>query len=144
MLFYLQTACVVITIIHTWIQPYQNELLNAFDGVLLMLIVLIVNIDIFPLLRNVTTEIALIIIILPLILLITIIIKNALYSLLKKWHYCKYDPLIDYITDEDEVVADHDMVIRYVQELHLDSLCIAIMSSCRNAHHIHKLDEVPI
>ena len=33
MLFYLQTACVVIVMIHMWIQPYQNEVLNAFDAI---------------------------------------------------------------------------------------------------------------
>ena len=38
MLFYLQTACVAITMIHMWIQPYQNEFLNAFDGVIIIIV----------------------------------------------------------------------------------------------------------
>ena len=39
MLFYLQTACVVITMIHMWIQPYQSDFLNTFDGIMLLCIV---------------------------------------------------------------------------------------------------------
>ena len=37
--FYLQTACVVIATIHIWIQPYQSNLLNGLDGVMLLLMV---------------------------------------------------------------------------------------------------------
>ena len=76
MLAYLQTACVIMAMIHMWFQPYQNEFLNALDGVILLLITLEVNLSIFPFLKTVTTEIALIIVIIPLISFSTIIIKN--------------------------------------------------------------------
>ena len=36
MLFYLQTACVIIVMTHMWFQPYCNEFLNASDGVMLL------------------------------------------------------------------------------------------------------------
>ena len=45
LLFYLQTTFIVIAVIHIWIQPYQSELLNALDGVILLLMVLVVNIN---------------------------------------------------------------------------------------------------
>ena len=78
MLAYLQTACVIMAMIHMWFQPYQNEFLNALDGVILLLITLEVNLNIFPFLKTVTTEIALIIVIIPLILFSVIIIKTIL------------------------------------------------------------------
>ena len=82
MLAYLQTACVIMAMIHMWFQPYQNELLNGLDGVILLLIILEVNLNIFPFLKNVITEIAIIIVIIPLILFSAITIKNAIHSCL--------------------------------------------------------------
>jgi len=69
MLFYLQTACVVIAMIHIWVQPYKDETLNALDGLILLAMVLVVNINIFPFLHSAATEISLILVILPLFLL---------------------------------------------------------------------------
>ena len=86
MLFYLQTACIVIAIIHIWIQPYQKEFLNALDGVMLLLIVLEVNINTFPFLKNVTIEIVVIIVVLPLILFSTVAIKKLSRFCLRKHH----------------------------------------------------------
>ena len=111
MLFYLQTACVVIAMTHMWFQPYHNKSLNALDGVLLLLIILKANIHTVPFLKNVTTEIALILVIIPLILLSTIAIKNMFSVCLKKWCYHHHDP-IDDDDDYDERLAD--LLIRYV------------------------------
>ena len=118
MLFYLQTACVAIAIIHIWIQPYQNEFLNAFDGVMLLLIVLEININTFPFLKNATTEISLIIVVIPLILLSMVIMKKLFHFWLMKWHHRHYDPFNDPIDDE----RVSDVVIRYA--IHL--LCIQL------------------
>ena len=109
MLFYLQTACVVIAMIHMWFRPYHNELLNALDGVLLLLIILEASIDTVPFLKNVTTEISLILVIIPLISFSTIAIKNMFSVCLKKWYYHNYDPIDD---NYDERVAN--ILIRYV------------------------------
>ena len=78
MLFYLQTACVVIAMVHMWIQPYQDESLNALDGLILQVMMLLVNINTFPFLHTVTTEISLILAILPLFLFATVIIKKMI------------------------------------------------------------------
>ena len=110
MLFYLQTTCVIIAIVHIWIQPYQNEFLNALDGVMLLLVVLGVNINTFTFLKDATTEICLIIVMVPLILFSMIIIKKLFYFCLMKWHHCHYDPVNDSIDDE----RVSDVVIRYV------------------------------
>ena len=84
MLFHLQTACVIIALIHMWFQPYHNELLNALDGVMLLVMVLIVNINTFSFLHNVTTELSLILVILPLLLFCTIAVKKVVHSCFKK------------------------------------------------------------
>ena len=111
MLFYLQTACVVIAMTHMWFQPYRNELLNALDGVLLLLIILEANIYSVPFLKNVTTEISLILVIIPLILFSIIAIKNMFSVCLKKWCHSHHVP-IDDDDDYDERLAD--LLIRYV------------------------------
>ena len=67
MLFYLQTACVVMSMIHMCFQPYQNEVLNVLDGVMLLLIVMEVNVNISTFLSNVVVEIVLTVVVLPLI-----------------------------------------------------------------------------
>ena len=115
MLFYLQTACVVIAMIHMWIQPYQNEFLNAFDGVILLCIVLEVNINTFPFLKSLTTEVSIMTILFPLSLLSFIAIKKVIHFCLMKWHHRHYDPINGFVDDK----RDSDVVIRYVCGLEL-------------------------
>ena len=45
----LQTACIIIVIIHIWIQPYKDSFLNALDGVILLTLTLVVSINSFSL-----------------------------------------------------------------------------------------------
>ena len=101
MLFYLQTVCVIIAMIHMWFQPYQRMFLNALDGVMLLLILFEVNINTFPFLKNVTIEIVVIMVILPLLLISTVAIKNVSRVCLRKYRYRHYDS----INDDDKVVA---------------------------------------
>ena len=108
MLFYLQTACVVAAMIHMWFQPYQSELLNALDGVTLLVMVLLVNINTFTSLHNGITEISLILVILPLLLFCTISIKNIVHTCVEKkhrmWssgsHTCRYRQI--------DIAGDHN------------------------------------
>ena len=108
-LFYLQTACVVIAMIHMWVQPYQNEFLNAFDGVMLLCIVLEVNINTFPLLKSLTTEVSIVIVLFPLSFLSFIAIKKVFNFCMIKWHHRHYDPINGLVDDK----RDSDVVIRY-------------------------------
>ena len=134
MLFYLQTACVIIAMIHMWFQPYQRMFLNALDGVMLLLILFEVNINTFPFLKNVTIEIVVIMVILPLLLISTVAIKNVSHVCLRRYRYRHYDP----INDDDKVA---NMVVRYVATMYIN-YC-KIMSSCRNVNQINELDEPP-
>ena len=110
MLFYLQTVCVAIVMVHMWIQPYQNEFSNAFDGVMLLCIVLEVNINIFPFLKYMTTEVSIVIVMFPLILLSMVIIKKVFHFCMMKWCYYHYTSLHDFVDDE----RVSDVIIRYV------------------------------
>ena len=49
---YLQIACVVIAILHVCIRPYKSSFLNAFDGVVLSTIILVVNLNTFTFLLS--------------------------------------------------------------------------------------------
>ena len=43
MIYYLQTACVIIVMIHVLVQPYKNDVLNVMDTVILLTLLLVVN-----------------------------------------------------------------------------------------------------
>ncbi|XP_065890933.1 uncharacterized protein [Dysidea avara] len=78
MLFYLQTACMFLAMVHIWIQPYHDESLNALDGLILLVMVLVVNVNTFPFLHNVVTEISLVLVMLPLLLVSFVTIRKAI------------------------------------------------------------------
>ena len=111
MLFYLQTACIVIALIHIWFQPYRDELLNALDSVMLLIMVLIVNINTFPFLHEITTEISLILVMLPLFLYCTVAIKKTVYMCYGKKnrvgrsHAHRYNQIDNIDNDTDENVG---------------------------------------
>ena len=120
MLFYLQTACVVIAVIHIWFQPYQNELLNALDGVMLLIMVLIVNINTFTFLQDATTEVSITLVILPLLIFFMVAVKKIIHTYFgKKYrvkprrsHARQYKQIdIAYDNDEDKH-AEQSMVMR--------------------------------
>ena len=78
-LYYLQTTCVIIVMIHVWVQPYKKKILNALDGVILLIIVLVVNMNMytFSFLSSVSSWLSVVLIILPLLLLCLIGIKKC-------------------------------------------------------------------
>ena len=84
MIYYLQTACVVMTMTHIWIQPYKNDLLNFTDTVILLITVLIVNISAFRFSTSTTAGIAICLIIAPVLLLLGIGAKKLLVPMIKK------------------------------------------------------------
>ena len=117
MLFYLQTACIVIALIHIWFQPYHDELLNALDGVMLLIMVVIVNINTFTFLHEVTTEISLILVMLPLFLYCTIAVKEIVHTCFEKKyrvgrsHARQFNQIDNVDNSEDENAGLH-MVVR--------------------------------
>ena len=69
MLYYLQTACIVIAMIHGYIQPYKSHLLNGLDGLILLIVVLVVNLNIFPSFSlSVSSDLSAVLVILPFLL----------------------------------------------------------------------------
>ena len=75
MIYYLQTACVVITMTHIWIQPYKNDILNVMDAMILLNMLLIVNLNSFTFSTS-TTAVGLVIT--PLVLIFGMKAKKAL------------------------------------------------------------------
>ena len=97
MIYYLQTACVVIAMTHIWIQPYKNDLLNKLDTVILLVMLLIVNLNAISFSTSVTTGMAVGVLLAPLFLcagmrvmrllkhpLISVSIKTLFSYLVKK------------------------------------------------------------
>ena len=114
LLFYLQTTFVVIAIIHIWVQPYQSELLNALDGVILLLMVLVVNINTFAFLKDLTVEvITVVLVVFPLLLFSMILVKEVIYAYTANHvhHHC-YN-LVNNADDNIQRVAVEEDVMRY-------------------------------
>ena len=88
MLYYLQTACVVIAMLHIWIQPYKSDFLNAFDGIVLLTIILVVNANTFTFLSSATSVIIVFLVLLPLIVFSGASGKELLLRYTKKLILC--------------------------------------------------------
>ena len=94
-LYYLQTACIIIAMIHGWVQPYKKKLVNGLDGAILLTLVLVVNLNTFSFLSSVSSELSVVLIILPLLLLSSIVIRKLIircYNKKKKSFYL-YNPV---------------------------------------------------
>ena len=84
MIYYLQTAFIVIAMTHIWIQPYKNDLLNVLDTVILLIMLLVVNLSAFNFSTSATTVVAISLILSPLILLLGVGVKKLLTWKFKK------------------------------------------------------------
>ena len=102
-LFYLQTACVVIAMIHMWVQPYRKESRNALDGFILLVMVLVVNINTFTAVEEVTTELSLVLVILPLLLICLTAVRKMIlfYAKKRKSLPHRYSPVHANVYDEE-------------------------------------------
>ena len=88
-LYYLQTACIFIVAIHVWIWPYEIEALNVLDGIILLTIVLVINLNSYTFSRVITIAIVVIMVIFPL-LCSCLIFRKIIVSFVKnKSKYCK-------------------------------------------------------
>ena len=107
MLYYLQTACVVIAMFHMWVQPYVNDFLNAFDGVILLALVLMVNTNTFTFLSSATSIIITILILFPLIALCLTGSRRLISQYILSQRHQNYD-LIDYVDSDNDDNDDWD------------------------------------
>ena len=112
MLFYLQVACIAVAFIHILMRPYQNDVLNGLDAVMLFLMVLLSNVNSLAFPEDVAKDVIILVkVLLPLILISMFTIKNLLHSCVKKKHY-NYMP-INPVNDERAVAEEN--IIRYVR-----------------------------
>ena len=84
MIYYLQTACVVITMTHIWIQPYKNDLINKLDTAILLIMLLVVNVSTFSFPTSVIEGVAITLIFVPLILLFGFSVRKYLVAMMRK------------------------------------------------------------
>ena len=103
---FLQTVCVIIVIIHVLIQPYKVETLNILDGVILLTIVLVVNLNSFAFSRSSTIAIVVIIVIFPLLLSLVTLGKKYFPFMKFTWNHKKID-------DDDDDDDDKQMYVKY-------------------------------
>ena len=107
MLYYLQTACVVIAMFHIWIQPYISDFLNAFDGIVLLTIILVVNANTFTFLSSATSVIIIVLVLLPLIVFCVASSKKLILHYTKSQDQQQYN-LIDDANHVDNITDDMD------------------------------------
>ena len=88
-LFYLQTACIIIVTIHVWVKPYKNEILNALDGITLLIMILVVNLNSFVFSKYLTTALVVMLVIFPLLLSCRIYGKKVLSFMKYIWNHRK-------------------------------------------------------
>ena len=88
-LYYLQTACIIVVMIHAWIRPYKSEILNLLDGKVLLTIILIINLNSFTFSRSAITAIVVVLVILPLFMSCIIYFKIFFSSMKCTWNYKK-------------------------------------------------------
>ena len=94
-LYYLQTACIIIAMIHGWVQPYKKKLVNGLDGAILLVLVLVVNLNTFTFLSSISSQLSVVLLILPLFLLSLIGIRKLLIRCYnrKKQTFYLYNPV---------------------------------------------------
>ena len=111
MLFYLQTTCVIIAMIHIWFLPYRDDVLNALDGLILLTMLLVVNINTFPFLQTITTEVSIILIIFPLCLLVFLIIVKKIYACAQGCR-CHRDEYNYDFEEEEQLLNNYNNALR--------------------------------
>ena len=78
MLYFLQTFCTITVAIHVCIQPYNSKTLNVIDGVILLTMVLVVNLNTYNFSRSSTIAIIAVLMIFPLLFATIAFLKNKI------------------------------------------------------------------
>ena len=67
-LYYLQTAGIIIIMIHVWFQPYKSGTLNMIDGIFLLTMILVINLGYYSFMKSTTIIFVIILVVFPLVL----------------------------------------------------------------------------
>ena len=89
MVYYMQTACVIIAINHISLQPYKKQMLNVLDAAILLTMLLTVNLNNFDFSEHTTAILIYILLFIPLILLCGIGFRkllSILYMIYEKFN----------------------------------------------------------
>ena len=65
-LYYLQAVSVIIVTIHVWVQPYRSNTLNVLDGIILLTIVLVINLQSYSFVSSTIITLVVILVMIPL------------------------------------------------------------------------------
>jgi len=102
------TACATITLIHVLVKPYNHEILNKFDGIILQLIILITALPLFDNFDSpLVIAITFILMILPLLSFIAMTIflnKDALKKTVTQFTFKDESPNNNNVVNNNEVV----------------------------------------
>ena len=120
------TVCVLMAVIHLIVRPYSDAILNAFDGLVLQLIILVAALCLIEFYNDLVVITAFILVILPslfLLLLLLVIYKEKIQNTLKsvlnfkkecapsapdveRPRYCYFDTIIDDSMRKSTTVCD--------------------------------------
>ena len=109
--FYLQTACVLIAIIHVWFQPYKKEFINSLDSVILLIMVLFVNVGTFEFLDPFITEITLTLVTFPLFIFTCVGVNKLIQKYVLKRKPSEEYSAVNHITEINELEASTRFVV---------------------------------
>ena len=65
-LYYLQAVSIIIVTIHVWVQPYRSSTLNVLDGIILLTMILVINLQSYTFISSTTITLVIILVIIPL------------------------------------------------------------------------------
>ncbi|XP_065899357.1 uncharacterized protein [Dysidea avara] len=99
MIYYLQTACVIITMTHVLIRPYKNDILNILDTMILLILLLVVNPSAFSFSQSSVTRI----IVTLMLFSLCLVLAFGIYVFLK--HH-KISELLHFKTGETNQLQD--------------------------------------
>ena len=85
MVYYIQTACVIIVMSLFCLRPYKNQLLNILDVAILLIMLLVVNLNNYTFTKSTTAGLIYTLLLIPLLLLLGIGFKKLLVSLRMKF-----------------------------------------------------------
>ena len=85
MVYYLQTACVIITMNHVFFCPYKKHLVNILDVAILLTMLLAVNLNNFDFTKSATAGLVYILLLIPLLLLFGISFTKIVKMKLQKF-----------------------------------------------------------
>ena len=94
MVYYLQTACVIMVIIQICFRPYKKHVLNVLDTIILLNMLLVVNLNNFNFTESTTVGLVYTLLFIPLLLLVGLGFAKPLNALKVKWQKFYATPMI--------------------------------------------------